>query len=109
MGFPDKNGKLYVVALCEGNHCSEKKKDDVGNGRVVLMEKVVTYDGGNDMNNESCIWKTVRIAPIPRSAGFLDYSALVARYNKRRKGSNSLPRRKRCVAWICFRNIRWNH
>ena len=76
VGFPDKNGKLYVVALCEGNHCSEKKKDDVGNGRVVLMEKMVTYNDGNDMNNESCIWKTVRIVPIPGSAGFLDYSAL---------------------------------
>jgi len=33
------DGFIYVLALCDGNHCSEKKRDDAGNGKMVLMRK----------------------------------------------------------------------
>lgn len=38
-GMPGIDGTLYILALCEGNHCSEKKSDDAGNGKLVLMRK----------------------------------------------------------------------
>lgn len=68
VGYPDKDGDLYILGLCEGNHCSESKKNDVGNGRVVLMKK--------NEEGEDCVWETVRVISIPKSAAFLDYSAL---------------------------------
>ena len=68
VGYPDKDGDLYILGLCEGNHCSESKKNDVGNGRVVLMKK--------NEEGEDCFWETVRVISIPKSAAFLDYSAL---------------------------------
>ena len=68
VGYPDKDGVLYILGLCEGNHCSESKKNDVGNGRVVLMKK--------KEEGEVCAWETVRVISIPKSAAFLDYSAL---------------------------------
>jgi hypothetical protein len=68
VGFPDENDKLYILGLCEGNHCSESRKNDVGNGRAVLMTK-------RDSDME-CLWETVRIIDIPKSAAFLDYSAI---------------------------------
>ena len=73
IGFPDASGELFILGLCEGNHCSEERKADVGHGRVVLMKKNVLPDpyipGG-------CTWETVRVIHIPRSAEFLDYSAI---------------------------------
>jgi hypothetical protein len=73
VGFPDVNENLYILALCEGNHCSEekKKKKDIGNGRVVIMKK----RDGDDRDN-GCLWETVRVVNIPESAAFLDYSAI---------------------------------
>lgn len=70
IGFPDKDGELYILGLCEGNHCSQEKKNDVGNGRVILMKKN-DEGGGSD-----CLWETVRVVNIPKSAAFLDYSAI---------------------------------
>ncbi|KAL7527832.1 hypothetical protein ACHAXR_002757, partial [Thalassiosira sp. AJA248-18] len=75
VGFPDDDGKLYILGLCEGNHCSEEKKNDVGNGRVVLMTKR-EEDGGDEVTGTSCLWETVRVVNIPKSAAFLDYSAI---------------------------------
>ncbi|KAL7534817.1 hypothetical protein ACHAWF_004961 [Thalassiosira exigua] len=69
VGFPDDNGDLYILGLCEGNHCSEERKEDVGNGRVVLMKKREDSDG-------NCLWETVRVVHVPESAAFLDYSAI---------------------------------
>jgi hypothetical protein len=69
VGFPDENDKLYILGLCEGNHCSESRKDDVGNGRVVIMTKSEDQEMG-------CLWETVRVVDIPKSAAFLDYSAI---------------------------------
>ena len=70
-GFPDENDTLYVLGLCEGNHCSESLKSDVGNGRVVLMKKREDPDP-----EVQCLWETVRVIKIPKSAAFLDYSAI---------------------------------
>lgn len=69
VGFPDENDVLYVLGLCEGNYCSESRKNDVGNGRVVLMKK-------SEDPETQCIWETVRVVSIPSSAAFLDYSAI---------------------------------
>ena len=68
VGMPDENGVLHIVGLCEGNHCSESRKGDVGNGRVVIMKK--------REENGACLWETVRVVAIPKSAEFLDYSAI---------------------------------
>ena len=49
--------------------CSEEKKNEMGNGRVVLMKK-------NEAEGTDCLWETVRVVNIPKSAAFLDYSAI---------------------------------
>lgn len=71
VGFPDATGELYILGLCEGNHCSEEQKEDAGHGRIVMMKKNMLPDpdipGG-------CLWETVRVIKIPKSAEFIDYS-----------------------------------
>jgi hypothetical protein len=37
--MPGIDGELYILALCDSNHCSEKKNDDPGNGKIVLLHK----------------------------------------------------------------------
>ena len=64
----DLEGHLVVLGLCEGNFCSEKHKDEAGNGKVVAMRKDVEADGN------SCIWRTIRVLDVPSSAYFRDYS-----------------------------------
>lgn len=73
-GIQGDDGSLYVVGLCEGNHCSEKTdlRQDAGNGKVVLMKKKIGDDIGFD--GEECIWETVAVIDIPSSAFFRDYS-----------------------------------
>jgi hypothetical protein len=75
VGFPDKDGIMYVLGLCEGNYCRDKNKKskDPGNGRVVLMKK---RDVDLDANDIGCLWETVREVHIPKSAAFVDYSAI---------------------------------
>lgn len=65
-----KAGNLIALGLCEGNFCSETRKGEKGNGRIVLMEKTVGGTYGE------CLWKTVKLIHIPPSADFGDYSAL---------------------------------
>jgi len=67
-GMLGLDGEFYMIGLCEGNHCSEGRKFDAGNGRLILMKK-------NAANvNDDCIWKTVKKIDIPESANFRDYS-----------------------------------
>jgi hypothetical protein len=66
----DVNNQLVVLSLCEGNHCSEKSKNDRGNGRLVAMTRVTSEDG------TLCWWETLRVIRIPKSADFADYSAI---------------------------------
>jgi len=69
----DLENELVLLGLCEGNHCSEKYKNDRGNGRLIMM-KQSTGDSDDD-----CIWETVRTINIPPSANFADYSAMAVK------------------------------
>jgi len=69
IGMKDSEGTLTILGLCEGNHCSEERKGDRGNGRLVMMQKRVAHDG-------SCTWKTLKMIAIPESANFLDFSSI---------------------------------
>ena len=75
VGFPDASGELYILGLCEGNHCSEERKADAGHGRIVLMKKN-TVPNPDIPGELSCVWETVRMIHIPKSAEFIDYSAI---------------------------------
>mmetsp|Transcript_20277 Transcript_20277/g.23498 ORF Transcript_20277/g.23498 Transcript_20277/m.23498 type:complete len:417 (+) Transcript_20277:2-1252(+) len=70
IGMPGTDGEFYILGLCEGNHCSESKKFDKGNGQMVLMKKNATTTS----SNENCIWETVKVISIPKTADFRDYS-----------------------------------
>ena len=65
----DSSNELVVLGLCEGNHCSESRKSDRGNGLLVAMKKKISNDGS------SCAWETERSIKIPKSAFFKDYSS----------------------------------
>jgi hypothetical protein len=62
------NGTLVILAMCEGNKCQEEMTGRRGEGRLVAMRKTVV--------NDTCTWETIRKIHIPRSAHFLDYSAI---------------------------------
>jgi hypothetical protein len=70
----DTNHELAVLGLCEGNHCSEKRKFDVGHGEFVVMKKTTTTDK-DDGSLSLCQWSTIAKLKIPSSASFRDYSA----------------------------------
>eukprot|EP00551_Chaetoceros_affinis_P011121 CAMPEP_0203667452 /NCGR_PEP_ID=MMETSP0090-20130426/4285_1 /ASSEMBLY_ACC=CAM_ASM_001088 /TAXON_ID=426623 /ORGANISM="Chaetoceros affinis, Strain CCMP159" /LENGTH=590 /DNA_ID=CAMNT_0050531621 /DNA_START=26 /DNA_END=1798 /DNA_ORIENTATION=+ len=72
-GMPGSDGQFYIIGLCEGNFCSETRKFDAGNGQMIMMKKTIT--GSN------CIWETVKMIPIPKSAYFRDYSDIEVRPN----------------------------
>ena len=76
IGINDLQGTLTILGLCEGNHCSEERKGDRGNGRLVAMQKFVADD-------DSCMWTTVKVIDVPHSADFLDYSAITVDENGR--------------------------
>ena len=75
LAIHDLDGDVVLLGLCEGNHCSEKYKDDRGNGRIVIMkqqqQQQISFENEGD-----CLWKTVRMLDIPPSADFTDYSAM---------------------------------
>lgn len=64
----DTNKELIILGLCEGNYCSEERKKERGNGRMVAMRKTFLKDG-------TCTWATIRTINIPEHVDFLDYSA----------------------------------
>ena len=57
-----KDGKLYLLGLCEGNYCSETRGREAGNGRVVVMVRV-----DDEKAQTGCLWKTVRVLELPPS------------------------------------------
>jgi hypothetical protein len=60
----------YLLALCEGNHCAGKARGkEAGNGRLALLER------GSDATGK-CIFRRVAEIKLPRSANFIDYSAI---------------------------------
>jgi len=78
----DTKNELVVLGLCEGNHCSESRKADRGNGAFVAMKKTMTPSGYSD-GSSSCEWSTLRKLHIPASAYFKDYSAATVDHNGR--------------------------
>jgi hypothetical protein len=60
-----RNGKDYLLALCEGNKCKcGKKGRKPGGGRVQLFEK-----------KKKC-WRHLRTIALPTSVPFVDYSGM---------------------------------
>lgn len=73
VGLKDSKGELFMLGLCEGNHCQEKDKGrERGHGVVVVMRRVWTSHG----TDRVCVWKTVRSLSTPASAHFQDYSSI---------------------------------
>jgi hypothetical protein len=64
----DTNNEMVILGLCEGNHCSETRKFDRGNGRIVAMKRIIEEDG------TTCTWSAVRTINVPSNAYFHDYS-----------------------------------
>ena len=71
MGLVNQNGDVIMLGLCEGNYCSEKRKHETGNGRIIVMKKKISGE-----NIGECIWETMKIIAIPKFVKFRDYSAL---------------------------------
>ncbi|GMH77818.1 hypothetical protein TrST_g13883 [Triparma strigata] len=69
VGLKSKSGELYLLGLCEGNHCREGKiGKERGNGRVVVLRKTTSETG--------CSWDAVTTLSLPSDASFQDYSAI---------------------------------
>lgn len=86
-----KDGVLYVLGLCEGNHCSSKTGKDVGNGKVVVMAREAS--GGP---TGGCYWKTVREIDLPMK-GFVDYSALALHHHTK---SVAITSQENSQVWV---------
>lgn len=89
IGVRDLGNNLTVLGLCEGNWCSESRKKDKGNGRLVAMSKIVDEGG-------ECVWKTLREIKIPSSAYFTDYSAITMSDN----GKVAISSQEDSQVWI---------
>ena len=75
-----KDGTLYLLGLCEGNHCREGAAGkEAGNGRIVVMAREETKEGDDGQN--SCRWKTVTTLELPATAAFIDYSAIALHHS----------------------------
>ena len=72
----EADDSLVILGLCEGNHCSESRKNDRGHGKIVMMKKAILDDG-------SCQWKTIGTIHVPKTAFFKDYSAMTMDKNGR--------------------------
>jgi hypothetical protein len=76
VGVRDTDDELVMLGLCEGNHCSEKNKFDRGHGKLIAMKKNTTSLTIGNVTDVSCVWRTVAEIDLPKSANFLDYSAI---------------------------------
>ncbi|GMH87396.1 hypothetical protein TL16_g10845 [Triparma laevis f. inornata] len=69
VGLKNKDGELFMLGLCEGNHCKEGKKGkERGNGRVVVLHKTTS--------ETDCSWDVIATLSLPSDASFQDYSAI---------------------------------
>lgn len=66
VAFLQRNGRGYLLALCEGNRCEDKKHgaEIPGGGRIQVFEKVGTP------------WACCHTLKLPESVQFKDYSGL---------------------------------
>ena len=66
------DGQEYIFGLCEGNNCREGKAGkERGNGKVVAM--LISHE---EMHGYDCVLKTHKILDLPKTAYFMDYSAI---------------------------------
>ena len=91
VGVKDINDDLVILGLCEGNHCSEERKLERGNGKVIAMKKIE-----QNSTNSTCLWGTVKEIAIPPSANFLDYSAI----SMTADGRVAITSQEDSVVWI---------
>lgn len=71
------DGTSYLLALCEGNYCAGGKAGrKPGHGRIIVMAREATAGGG-------CVWVPRQTVAIPKSAYFMDYSAISIFNNSR--------------------------
>lgn len=64
------DGNSYLLALCEGNFCTGGVKGkQAGNGMIVVMRRTVN-------NHGECVYETVETMSVPKTADFIDYSAM---------------------------------
>eukprot|EP00557_Chaetoceros_sp_GSL56_P001582 CAMPEP_0176500304 /NCGR_PEP_ID=MMETSP0200_2-20121128/13454_1 /TAXON_ID=947934 /ORGANISM="Chaetoceros sp., Strain GSL56" /LENGTH=613 /DNA_ID=CAMNT_0017898911 /DNA_START=1723 /DNA_END=3561 /DNA_ORIENTATION=- len=83
-GLEGVDGELYILGLCEGNYCSESRKSEKGNGKIVLMKK------------KDCLWQTLRVIDVPSTAYFTDYSDISIRPN----GKVAITTQEDSAVWI---------
>lgn len=104
-GAPNEDGG-YLLGLCEGNHCAGGKEGrDAGNGRIIVMEKqhVAIAPSAPDRRRRSltdalpaanasdgCIWASVATIDVPRTAAFVDFSAIALRPLDETEGSTEV-------------------
>jgi hypothetical protein len=76
LGLKDSAGEMYLLGLCEGNHCREGDAGkERGNGKIIVMRKEATKAAAPFLGYY-CVWKTVREIAIPKAVHFKDYSAI---------------------------------
>lgn len=84
------DGTSYLLGLCEGNYCNGGKGGrKPGHGRIIVMARETTADGG-------CVWVPRQTVAIPKSAHFMDYSA-ISIYNNTRVAVTS---QENSAVWI---------
>ena len=65
LAWLERDGKEYLIALCEGNSCAGGEQGRTpGNGRIQVFEKSDRY------------WEHVSVLAIPSGVRFVDYSGL---------------------------------
>ena len=69
--YVEKNGKEYLLAMCEGNKCQGGKKGrKPGGGRIKVLQK------------KENSWKKIQTIKLPKSVQFEDYSAISLEHNR---------------------------
>ena len=67
----ERNGKEYLLAMCEGNKCKAGKKGrKPGGGRIIVLRKKEKY------------WQKIQTIKLPKSVQFEDYSAISLKHNR---------------------------
>jgi len=67
----EKNGEIYVLALCEGNACEPKGPEFEKNGTILVLKF------NSNLFSEFGEWKVVASISLPQNnAGFSDYAGM---------------------------------
>lgn len=96
------HGGLYLIALCEGNHCAGGADGrDAGNGRMVVLHwRGVGSDDGapppKALKNATCWWEAVTTLALPPDARFMDYSGVALNP----KGLLAVSSQENAAVWV---------